>query len=230
MLLHAMNTTQLDTPLTDLDLTSTPRIVAAVLSLIQDDPWEVKGAAVLSAVEQEVAKHRVEFTDQWKESWNASECRSKIWAAEQALRSEDFRERSGLRPWGLLIATVGADALTDEKGNSPLHWAAENSAWHAIPARTLTADAILQLNERNQTAFEIAAKRHALQSMDEETLKTVASARNRAGDTALHRAARGGYLLILPQCLKSDEILAIEDAEGVSVLERHLAHLTPRLG
>jgi hypothetical protein len=209
----------------DLDLTSTARIVAAVLSLTQDDPWEVKGASVLSAVEQEIARYRVNFTDQLAESWIASECRAKICAAEQELRSEDFREKSGLRPWGLLIATVGAGALTDEKGHSPLHWAAENSAWHAIPARALTADAILQLNERNETPFEIAAKRRALQSMDEEGLKAVASSRNRTGDTALHRAARGGYLLGLPQCLKSEELLAIEDAEGFSVLERHIATL-----
>jgi hypothetical protein len=220
-----MNTSQLDTHQTDLDLTSTTRIVAAVLSLSQDDPWEVKGASVLSAVEQEIARYRVNFTDQLTETWNASECRAKLFAAEQELRSEDFREESGLRPWGLLIDTVGAAALTDDKGNSPLHWAAENSAWHAIPARALTADAILQVNERNETPFEMAAKKHALQSVDEETLKAVASSPNRTGDTALHRAARGGYLLNLPQCLKSDELLAIEDAEGFSVLERHLATL-----
>jgi hypothetical protein len=222
-----MNTSQVDFHPTDLDLTSTTRIVAAVLSLSQDDPWEVKGASVLSAVEQEIARHRVNLTDQLTECWNASECRAKLFAAEQELRSEDFREESGLLPWGLLIATVGAAALTDDKGRSPLHWAAENSAWHAIPARALTADAILQANERNETAFEIAVKKHALHSMDEETLKAVASSPNRTGDTALHRAARGGYLLSLPQCLKSEELLAIVDAEGFSVLERHLAALRP---
>jgi len=222
-----MKTSQLDSPQADLDLTSAARIVAAVLSLSEDDPWEVKGASVLSAVEQELARYRVNLTDQLTESWNASECRAKLCAAEQELRSEDFRERSGLRPWGLLVSTVGAAALTDDKGNSPLHWAAENCAWHAIPAGALTADAILQANERNETPFEIVVKKHALQSMDEETLKAVASSPNRTGDTALHRAARGGYLLSLPQCLKSDELLAIEDAEGFSVLERHFAALRP---
>jgi hypothetical protein len=220
-----MNTIQLDTPQTDLDLTSTTRIVAAVLSLSQDDPWEVKGAAVLSAVEQEIARYRVYDSDQLAEDWNGSECRAKICAAEAELRSEEFREKSGLRPWGLLIATVGAAALTDAMGRSPLHWAAENSAWHALPAGALTADAILQVNDRNETPFDIAAKRHALQSMDEETLKRVAKSQNRAGDTALHRAARGGYLLSLPQCLKTDELLATYDGEGFSVVERHLATL-----
>jgi hypothetical protein len=220
-----MKTSQLDTAQTDLDLTSTARIVAAVLSLSQDDPWEVKGASVLSAVEQEVARYRVNYTDQLTEGWNASECRAKLCAAEQELRSEAFREESGLRPWGLLIATVGAAALADDKGGSPLHWAAENSAWHAIPPGILTADAILQVNERNETPFEIAVRKHALQSMDEEALKALASSLNRTGDTALHRAARGGYLMSLPQCLKSDELLAIEDAEGFTVLERHMAAL-----
>ncbi len=217
-----MNTSQIDTPQTDLDLTSTDRIVAAVLSLSQDDPWEVKGASVLSAVEQEIAKHKVAFTDQFAESWKTSECRAKLFAAEQELRSEGFREEAGLHPWGLLIVTVGAATLTDDAGRSPLHWAAENSAWHAIPAGALTADALLQVNERNETPFEIAARNHALQSMDEEVLKSVASSPSRKGDTALHQAARGGFLLGLPQCLKSDELLAIEDREGVSVLERHL--------
>jgi len=225
ILWRAMNTSQLETLQTDLDLTSTARIVAAVLSLTQDDPWEVKGASVLSAVEQEVAAYRVDFTDQMTESWNASECRAKLCAAERELRSEEFREKSGLRPWGLLIATVGAAALTDEKGNSPLHWAAENSAWHALPARALTADAILRVNERFETPFEMAAKKHALQSMNEEILRAVASSRDRTGDTALHRAARAGYLMSLPHCLKSDDLLAIEDAEGFSVLERHIAAL-----
>jgi hypothetical protein len=220
-----MNTSQVEIHHADLDLTSAARIVAAVLSLSQDDPWEVKGASVLSAVEQEIARYRLNFAEHLTESWNASECRAKLFAAEQELRSEHFREESGLLPWGLLIATVGAAALTDEKGNSPLHWAAENSAWHAIPARALTADAILQVDERNETPFEIAVKKHALHSMDEETLKAVASSPNRTGDTALHRAARGGYLLSLPQCLKSDELLATVDAEGFSVLERHLATL-----
>jgi hypothetical protein len=220
-----MNTIQLDTPQTDVDLTSTARIVAAVLSLSQDDPWEVKGASVLSAVEQEVARYRVNFTGQFLESWKASAFRAKLRAAEQELRSESFREQSGLRPWGLLVATVGAAALADDKGSSPLHWAAENSAWHAIPAGALTVDAILQVNERNETPFEIAAKRNALQSMDEEHLKAAASSRNRTGNTALHQAAQGGYLLNLPQFLKSDELWAVEDAEGFSVLERHFAHL-----
>lgn len=220
-----MNMTQTDTLQVDLDLTSTARVVAAVLSLSQDDPWEVKGASVLSAVEQEVAAYRVDFTDQLAEGWNSSECRAKLCAAEQELRSEDFREKAGLRPWGLLIATVGAAALTDDKGNSPLHWAAENSAWHALPARALTADDMLRVNARDETPFEMAARNHALLSMDEEILKAAAGSRSRTGDTALHRAARKGYLLSLPQCLKCDELLAIEDAEGFSVLERHLAAL-----
>jgi hypothetical protein len=210
-----------------LDLTSTARIVAAVLSLSRDDPWEVKGASVLSALEQEIARHRVDLTDQLSEGWKASECRAKLCAAERELRSDDFREESGLRPWGLLIATVGAAALTDDRGSSPLHWAAENSAWHAIPARALTADAMLQANERNETAFEMAVRKHALQSMDEETLKAAASSPSRTGDTALHWAARAGYLLSLPQFLKSEELLAIKDGEGFSVLERHLAALHP---
>jgi len=219
-----MNASQLATPQTDRDLTSTKRIVAAVLSLSLDDPWEAKGASVLSAIEQEIARYRVNSTDQLVESWKASECRAKLRAAEQELRSEDFREKSGLRPWGLLIATVGAAALTDDRGSSPLHWAAENSAWHAIPAGALTADAILQVNERNETPFEIAARRNALQSVDEESLKAVASSLGRTGETALHQAARGGYLLNLPQFLKSYELWAVEDAEGFSVLERHFAN------
>jgi ankyrin repeat protein len=61
--------------------------------------------------------------------------------------------------------------------------------------------------------------------MDEEHLKAAASSRNRTGNTALHQAAQGGYLLNLPQFLKSDELWAVEDAEGFSVLERHFAHL-----
>ena len=223
-----MNTSQLESPQTEIDLTSAERIVAAVLSLSQDDPWEVRGASVLSAVEQEVANHRQNFTDKMAESWKTSVCRAKLRSAEEKLRSDEFREESGLKPWGLLIATVGPAALTDDEGCSPLHWAAENSAWHAIPAKTLTADLMLQVNARNETPFEIAARRHALLSMDEDTLRAVASTPNRVGDTALHQAARGGYLLSLPPCLKTDELLAIEDAGGHSVLEWHLATVHPK--
>jgi hypothetical protein len=176
---------------------------------------------VLNAVEQEIAAYRLNEADALADEWRASECRAQVRAAELRLRSEEFREESGLRPWGLLVSTAGAIALTDDEGYSPLHWAAENNAWYALPESALTADAMLQANARNETPFEMAAKRHALHNISEEALTRLAGSRNRAGDTPLHLSARGGYLLTLPRFLKTEELLALEDAEGISVLERH---------
>ncbi len=222
-----MQASQSIPPQTEYDLTSTERIVAAVLSLSQDDPWAAGGTSVLNAVDQEIARYRPSEVDPLIDDWRTSECRAKLRAAEMELRSEKFREESGLRPWGLLIGTAGAVALTDDEGNSPLHWAAENNAWYAVPAKAMTADAMLQVNARHETPFGIAAKRHALQNIAEDALRMLASSRSRAGDTPLHQAARGGYLMSLPQCLKADELLALEDAEGCSVLERHRAAIRP---
>jgi hypothetical protein len=205
------------------DLTSTERIVAAVVALCQDDPWGAGGTSVLNAVEQELAKYEFSEDRPAPDGWGTSEFRGKLFAAERRLRSEEFREESGLRPWGLLIATAGAAALTDDEGRSPLHWAAENNAWYAIPAKALTADAMLHSNSANETPFGIAAKKRALGNIPEDDLVKLVSSRNRAGDTPLHMAARAGYLLSLPQCLKTDELLALEDVEGHSVLELHRA-------
>lgn len=214
-------------PQTEYDLTSIKRIVAAMIALSQDDPWGAGGTSVLSAVEQEIAKYRLNDADPLFVEWRASELRAKLLVAEGELRSEKFREESGLRPWGLLIATAGAVALTDDQGSSPLHWAAENNAWYAIPARALAVEAMLQVNAGHETPFAMAAKRHALHNIAEDELIKLASSTSRAGDTPLHRAARGGYLMSLPQCLKSEELLALEDAEGFSVLDRHREALRP---
>jgi hypothetical protein len=222
-----MNAPQLAHPETEYDLTSTKRIVAAVLALSQDDPWGAGGTSVLNAVEQEIARYRPNDGDPSSAEWRGSEFRAKIFAAEKELRSEGFREESGLRPWGLLVATVGAAALTDDEGHSPLHWAAENNAWYAVPEKALTADAMLQADARSETPFGVAAKKRALQNIAEDTLRKLASSPNRAGDTPLHLAARGGYLMSLPQFLKADELLALEDSEGCSVLERHRAAIRP---
>ena len=222
-----MHASQLNSPQTEYDLTSTKRIMAAVLALSQDDPWGAGGTSVLNAVEQEIARYRPNDVDPLADDWKTSECRAKLRAVEGELRSEKFREESGLRPWGLLIGTAGAVALTDDEGNSPLHWAAENNAWYAIPATAMTADAMLQANAKNETPFGIAAKKHALQNIGEDVLKKLARSPNRTGDTPLHQAARGGYLMSLPQFLKADELLALEDAEGYSVLERHRATIRP---
>ena len=222
-----MNASLLDLPQEEYDLPSTPRIVAAMIALGQDDPWGAGGTTVLSAVEQEIAKYRLHDKDPLMDEWRASECRAKLIAAERQMRSDEFREESGLRPWGLLVATAGAAALTDDEGNSPLHWAAENNAWYAIPARALTVEAMLQANPAHETPFAMAAKRHALQNIAEDALISLASSRSRTGDTPLHRAARGGYLMGLPQCLKTEELLVLEDAEGYSVLDRHRATLRP---
>jgi hypothetical protein len=222
-----MNASLLNHPETEYDLTSPKRIVAALLALSQDDPWGSGGTSVLNAVEQEIAKYRLNESDPLLDDWKASDCRAKLCAAERELRSEEFREESGLRPWGLLIATAGAAALTDDEGRSPLHWAAENNAWYAIPARALTADAMLQANAKNETPFGIAAKKLALQNIGEDALRKLASSPNRWGETPLHQAARGGYLMCLPQFLKVDELLALEDGEGCSVLERHRAAIRP---
>jgi hypothetical protein len=222
-----MNTSPPSYPQAENDLTSIKRIVAAMIALSQDDPWGAGGTSVLSAVEQEIARYRLNDADPLVHEWRASECRAKLIAAESQMRSDEFREESGLRPWGLLIATAGAAALTDDAGNSPLHWAAENNAWYAIPARALTVEAMLQPNAGHETPFGMAAKRHALQNIAEEALITLAGSRSRTGDTPLHRAARGGYLMSLPQCLKSEELLGLEDAEGYSVLDRHRATLRP---
>ena len=222
-----MNTSPPNYPQAEYDLTSIKRIVAAMIALSQDDPWGAGGTSVLSAVEQEIAKYRLNDADPLTGEWRASECRAKLIAAERQMRSDEFREESGLRPWGLLVATAGAAALTDDEENSPLHWAAENNAWYAIPARALTVEAMLQPSAAHETPFGMAAKRHALQNIAEDALVALAGSRSRTGDTPLHRAARGGYLMSLPQCLKKEELLALEDAEGYSVLDRHRATLRP---
>jgi hypothetical protein len=222
-----MNTSPSALPQAEYDLTSTKRVMAAMIALSQDDPWGAGGTSVLSAVEQEIARYRLHEADPLADEWRASECRAKLIAAERQMRSDEFREESGLRPWGLLVATAGAAALTDDEGNSPLHWAAETNAWYAIPARALTVDAMLQPNAGHETPFAMAAKRHALQNIAEDALIALAGSRSRTGDTPLHRAARGGYLMSLPQCLKTEELLALEDAEGYSVLDRHRATLRP---
>jgi hypothetical protein len=222
-----MNASQLEYPQTEYDMTSTKRVVAAMLALSQNDPWGAGGTSVLNAVDQEIARYRLTDADPLTDDWNASEIRAKLCAAEREMRSEGFREESGLRPWGLLVSTTGAAALTDEQGNSPLHWAAENNAWYAIPAKALTADAMLQANARNETPFGMAAKKHALQNIGEDALKNLASSLSRTGETPLHHAARCGYLMSLPQSLKAEELLGLEDAEGCTVLERHRAAIRP---
>ena len=86
---------------------------------------------------------------------------------------------------------------------------------------------MLQPDAGHETPFGMAAKRHALQNIAEDALIALAGSRSRTGDTPLHRAALGGYLMSLPQCLKTEELLALEDAEGYSVLDRHRAALRP---
>ena len=216
-----MQTSQLPQAHGEHELMSAKRIVEAVLALSQGDPWGAGGTHVLNAVEQEIAAYRLNEAEALAEEWRASEGREQLRSAELMLRSEEFREESGLRPWGLLVGTAGALALTDDEGRSPLHWAAENNAWYALPESALTADAMLQPNAQNETPFGMAAKRHALHNISEEALTRLAASRNRSGDTPLHQAARGGYLMTLPRFLKTEELLAQEDAEGLSVLERH---------
>jgi hypothetical protein len=218
-----METSQLPEAPKDHELTSTKRIVEAVLALSQGDPWGAGGTYVLNAIEQDIAAYRLNEADAHAEAWRSSECRAQVHCAEEMLRSEEFREESGLRPWGLLVGTAGALALTDDEGRSPLHWAAENNAWYAVPESALTADAMLQRDAKNETPFGMAAKRHALHNISEEALTRLASSRNRAGETPLHLAACGGYLLTLPRFMKTEELLAQEDAEGRTVLECHHA-------
>lgn len=222
-----MNSSQLLPDQAGHELTSAKRIIGAVVALSEGDPWGAGGTSVLNAVEQEIARFRLNEEGQLADEWRTSECRAQLLEAERWLRSEEFREESGLRPWGLLVGTAGALALTDDEGRSPLHWAAENNAWYAIPAKALTAEAMLSANAENESPFGMAAKRHALQNISEEALKAMAGSRNRAGDTPLHHAARGGYLLSLPQFLKTEELLALEDAQGCSVLDRHRAAMRP---
>lgn len=216
-----METSQLPEAPKDHELTSAKRIVEAVLALSQGDPWGAGGTYVLNALEQDIAAYRLNDADAHAQAWRASECRAQVRSAEAMLRSEEFREESGLRPWGLLVGTAGALALADDEGRSPLHWAAENNAWYAVPESVLTADAMLQCDARNETPFGMAAKRHALHNISEEALTRMAGSRSRAGETPLHLAARGGYLLTLPRFLKTEELLALEDAEGRTVLECH---------
>lgn len=218
-----MHASQLSDLQTEHDLTSVRRIMAAVLTLSQDDPWGAGGTSVLNAIDQEIARYRLNDANPLMDEWKTSEFRAKLHTAEKELRSEEFREESGLRPWGLLIDTAGSIALTDDEGNSPLHWAAENNAWYAIPARALTADAMLQRNANNETPFGMAARMHTLGNIEQDALVRLAGSANRMGDTPLHHAARGGYLMGLPQFLKANELLSLEDGEGLSVLERHRA-------
>jgi len=218
-----METSQLPQAPQDHEQTSAKRIVEAVISLSQGDPWGAGGTYVLNALEQDIAAFRLNEADALAEAWRGSECRAQVRSAETMLRSEQFREESGLRPWGLLVGTAGALALTDDEGRSPLHWAAEANAWYAVPEAALTADAMLQPDAGGETPFGMAAKRHALHNISEEALVRLAGSRNRAGDTPLHHAARGGYLLTLPRFLKTEELLALEDSEGSTVLECHHA-------
>jgi hypothetical protein len=86
---------------------------------------------------------------------------------------------------------------------------------------------MLQPDAVNETPFGMAAKKRALQNIGEDALAKLATSHNRSGDTPLHQAARGGYLMSLPQFLKVDDLLALEDGEGCSVLERHRAAIRP---
>ena len=203
------------------DFFSAERIVRAMQTLSREDPWDVGGSFVASYHEREVAKYRLGEPDALAGEWRACDCRAQLCAAERQLRSDNFRLEEGLKPWGLLVGTVGAAALTDDSGCSPLHWAASTGTWYAVPAQALTADSMLQANLANETPFEVAARNHTLQQIEEETLRALASSRSRTGDIPLHHAARGGYLLALPPAIKTDDLLALEDAHGRSVFERH---------
>jgi hypothetical protein len=203
------------------DFFSAERIVRAMQTLSREDPWDVGGSFVASYHEKEVAKYRLGEPDARTSEWRACDCRAQLCEAERLLRSDSFRLEEGLKPWGLLVGTMGADALTDDAGCSPLHWAARAGTWYAVPPQALTADAMLQPNLANEAPFEIGARSHTLEQIEEEALRTVASSRSRTGDVPLHHAARGGYLLALPAAIKTDDLLALEDADGCSVFERH---------
>jgi hypothetical protein len=205
------------------DFFSAERIVRAMLTLSRDDPWDHGGSFVASYHEREIAKYGLNEPDARTAEWRACDCRSQLCAAEQVLRSDSFRLEEGLKPWGLMVSTMGAAALTDDAECSPLHWAAGSGTWYALPASALTADAMLQPNQANETPFEMAARNQTLHQVDSEALRTLASSRTRAGDTPLHHSARGGYLLLLPPTIKTDDLLALEDADGCSVFERHRA-------
>jgi hypothetical protein len=207
----------------DLELTDTRRIVAALVALSQSDPWGEGATLVLSAVEKEIARHHLNKDDSLLTQWRESACRARLCAAERHLRSEAFREEAGLRPWGLFLATTGAMALADDSGSSPLHWAAENNTWYAVPESAITAEAMLQMNAERDTPFAISVRRNALGNISQEALLRIAWVRTRSGETILHHAASQGLLLGLPPFLKSEELLSLEDADGCSVLERHQA-------
>jgi ankyrin repeat protein len=194
-----------------------------MLTLSRDDPWDVGGSFVASYHEQEIAKYRLNEADARTAEWRACDCRDQLCEAEQILRSDSFRLEEGLKPWALMVVTMGAAALTDDAGCTPLHWVARSGTWYALPESALTADAVLQPNLANETPFEIAARNQTLQQIASEALRTLAISRTRANDTPLHHAARGGYLLILPPVIKTDDLLALEDADGCSVFDRHRA-------
>jgi len=208
-------------PYAEPDFFSAERIVRAMLTLSRDDPWDVGGSFVSGYHEREIAKYRLNEADALTAEWRACSCRAELCAAERELRSDSFRLEEGLKPWGLLVDTMGAAALTDDRDCSPLHWAASASAWYALSEKALTADAMLQRNLANETPFEIGARNHSLHQIAPEILKSLAGTRARSGETPLHHAATRGFLLILPPTIKTDELLALEDADGVSVFERH---------
>lgn len=203
------------------DFYSADRIVRAMLTLSRDDPWDNGSSFVSGYHEREIAKYRLNEDDALTAEWRATDCRAQLCAAERELRSDAFRLEEGLKPWSLLVGTMGPASLVDDAGCSPLHWAASAGTCYALTEKALTADAMLQANLRGETPFELAARRHGLEQIDPEVLRALASSRTRSGDTPLHHAARGGYLMLLPPVIKTDELLALEDGEGCSVFARH---------
>ncbi len=192
-----------------------------MLTLSRDDPWDNGGSFVSGYHEREIAKYRLNEPEARTAEWRACDCRVQLCAAERELRSDSFRLEEGLKPWALLVGTMGPAALTDDNECSPLHWAASAGTCYALTEKALTADAMLQSNLANETPFELAARNHSLEQIEPEILTALACSRSREGHTPLHHAARGGYLMLLPPIIKTDELLALEDAEGCTVFERH---------
>jgi hypothetical protein len=205
------------------DFFSSDRIARAMLTLSRDDPWDSGGSFVASYHEKEIATYALGGPEARTAAWRASDCRAQLCGAERQLRSDAFRLEEGLKPWALLVATMGTHALTDDAECSPLHWAAEAGTWYALDPKVLTAESMLQPNLANETPFELGARRQTLRQLDAEVLSAMAVSRNHEGDIPLHHAARQGYLLLLPAVLKSDDMLALEDSTGCSVFERHRA-------
>jgi len=192
-----------------------------MVTLSRDDPWDNAGSFVASYHEGEIAKYKLNEPDSRMAEWRATDCRAQLCAAERELRSDAFRLEEGLKPWGLLVGMMGPIALTDDDECSPLHWAARNGAWYALPEKALTPDAMLIPNLANESPFEIAARNNNLQQIEAGILTRLVTSCTRIKDTPLHHAARNGYLLHLPQAIKTDELLALENSHGCTVFELH---------